>query len=122
MSRSSASINKIDLPAAQPDVVGEEIEHVLGIRKNECFRISGKSGIGVAELLEAVVTLLPPPEDRADEPTAALIFDSMYDEYRGVICYVRVFAGCLQAQAEDPADGRRPHLYHHRAGQVHARR
>ena len=92
------AINKIDLPAAQPDVVGDEIEHVLGIRKNECFRISGKSGIGVAELLEAVVTLLPPPKDRADEPTAAMIFDSLYDEYRGVICYVRVFAGCLRTK------------------------
>jgi GTP-binding protein LepA len=93
-----AVINKIDLPAAQPDVVAEEIEHILGIRKNECFKISAKSGEGVNELLEAIVTLLAPPEDRTDEPTAALIFDSHCDEYRGVICYVRVFAGSLKTK------------------------
>ncbi len=91
-------INKVDLPAAQPDVVGEEIEHVLGIRKSECFHISAKSGTGIAELLEAIVTLLPPPIDAGDEPTAALIFDSHCDEYRGVICYIRVFAGSLKAK------------------------
>ena len=89
-------INKVDLPAAQPDVVGEEIEHVLGIRKNECFCISAKSGIGVAELLDAVVELLPSPQDRSNEPAKALIFDSHCDEYRGVICYVRVFSGQLK--------------------------
>ncbi|MCK5564770.1 MAG: translation elongation factor 4 [Planctomycetes bacterium] len=91
-------INKVDLPAAQPDVVGEEIEHILGIRKNECFHISAKSGIGVDELLEAVVTLLPPPEDKSDMPPAALIFDSHFDEYRGVICYVRIFEGELKTK------------------------
>ncbi len=93
-----AVVNKIDLPAAQPEVVAEEIEHILGIRKNECFKISAKSGEGVNELLEAVVTLLAPPEDRTDEPAAALIFDSHCDEYRGVICYVRVFAGSLKTK------------------------
>ena len=93
-----AVINKVDLPAAQPEVVAEEIEHILGIRKNECFKISAKSGEGVNELLEAVITLLAPPEDRADEPTAALIFDSHCGEYRGVICYVRVFAGSLKTK------------------------
>jgi GTP-binding protein LepA len=91
-------INKVDLPAAQPDVVGEEIEHILGIRKNECFHISAKSGLGVEELLEAIVTLLPPPVDRSDEPPAALIFDSHCDDYRGVICYVRIFAGSLKTK------------------------
>ena len=90
-------INKVDLPAAQPDVVAEEIEHVLGINKNECFNISAKSGIGIDELLDAIVTLLPPPQDNIDQPAAALVFDSHYDEYRGVICYVRIFAGSLQA-------------------------
>jgi len=93
-----AVVNKVDLPAAQPDVVAEEIEHILGIRKNECFKISAKSGEGVNELLEAVITLLAPPEDRTDEPTAALIFDSHCDEYRGVICYVRIFAGSLKTK------------------------
>jgi len=91
-------INKIDMAAAQPELVAEEIEHVFGARKNECFRISAKTGLGVQELLNAVVTLLPAPPDHSGEPTAALIFDSQYDEYRGVVCYVRVFAGELHVR------------------------
>ena len=89
-------INKVDLPSAQPDVVAEEIEHVLGLKKEECFSMSAKTGVGVEELLEAIVTLLPAPQDRADQASAALIFDSHFDDYRGVICYVRIFAGSLQ--------------------------
>ena len=89
-------INKVDLPSAQPEVVSEEIEHVLGMGKEQCFHVSAKSGLGVAELLEAIVTLLPAPEDHSQEASAALIFDSHYDEYRGVICYVRVVAGRLR--------------------------
>ena len=89
-------INKVDLPAAQPDVVAEEIEHVLGISKSDCFRISAKDGTGVDVLLKAVVDLLPPPADKSKERAAALIFDSHSDEYRGVICYVRLFAGSLE--------------------------
>ena len=88
-------INKIDLPSAQTEMAAEEIEHVIGIRKSDCFHISAKTGQGVKELLDAVVTLLPPPKDESDKPTAALIFDSHFDDYRGVICYVRVFAGRL---------------------------
>jgi len=91
-------INKVDLPAAEPERVAEEIEHILGISANESFRISAKSGIGVDELLEAVVTFLPAPEDKSDEPSAALIFDSLADQYRGVICYVRVFSGSLRVK------------------------
>ncbi|OHB66818.1 MAG: elongation factor 4 [Planctomycetes bacterium RBG_13_62_9] len=91
-------INKVDLPAAQPDLVAEEIEHVLGIRKNDCFRISAKTGMGVKELLAAVCELLPPPADRSGEPTRALIFDSQHDDYRGVICYVRVVSGSLKVR------------------------
>ncbi len=89
-------INKVDLPAAEPDRVAEEIEHVIGIGANECYRISAKSGLGVDEVLEAIVTFLPAPEDRTDQAPAALIFDSHYDPYRGVICYIRVFAGSLR--------------------------
>jgi GTP-binding protein LepA len=89
-------INKVDLPAAQPDLVAEEMEHVFGIRKGDCFHISAKTGVGVKELLDAVCRLLPPPQDRSSEPTRALIFDSLSDEYRGVICYVRVFSGSLK--------------------------
>ncbi|MHC4553498.1 MAG: translation elongation factor 4 [Planctomycetota bacterium] len=89
-------INKIDLPAAQPDRVIEEVEQILGVAGEDCFPISAKSGVGVDELLEAIVTQLPPPEDKTDMPTAALIYDSHPDEYRGVICYVRVFEGTLK--------------------------
>jgi len=91
-------INKIDLPAAQPSVVAEEMEHVLGIRKNECFQISAKTGQGVSELLDAICELLPAPEERPDEPTRALVFDSHCDPYRGVICYVRVYSGRLKVR------------------------
>jgi len=88
-------INKVDLPAADSDRVAEEIEHIIGISANESFKISAKSGLGIDELLEAIVTFLPAPEDKSSEPTAALIFDSHCDQYKGVICYVRVFAGSL---------------------------
>ncbi len=91
-------INKVDLPAAQPDLVAEEVEHVLGIRKNDCFHISAKTGLGVKDLLDAVCMLLPPPADRSKEPARALIFDSQYDDYRGVICYVRVFSGSIKTR------------------------
>jgi len=91
-------INKVDLPAAQADVVGEEIEHIIGISRNECFDISAKSGVGVEELLAAVIELLPAPEDKSAEATKALIFDSICNEYRGVICFVRVFSGSLKVK------------------------
>jgi GTP-binding protein LepA len=89
-------INKIDLPAAEVDLAAEQIEHILGLKKEECFLISAKTGEGVSELLHAIVHLLPAPKDLTKEPAAALVFDSHYDEYRGVICYVRVFAGRLK--------------------------
>ncbi len=93
-----AVVNKIDLPSADPESTSEEIEHAIGIRKNECFKISAKTGAGVPELLEAIVTLLPAPADRRNERTAALIFDSHCDDYRGMICYVRVFSGKLKVR------------------------
>ncbi|MCK5271001.1 MAG: translation elongation factor 4 [Sedimentisphaerales bacterium] len=104
-------INKVDLPSAQPDVVAEEIEHVLGLKKEECFSMSAKTGAGVEELLEAIVTLLPAPQDRADQASAALIFDSHFDDYRGVICYVRLFAGSLQVGQKIRMLGTK-HSYH----------
>ena len=91
-------INKVDLQGAQPDAVAEEIEHVLGIRAKECFRISAKTGLGCRELLDAVCELLPPPKTDPDEHVKALVFDSHCDEYRGVVCYVRVFSGTLRVK------------------------
>jgi len=91
-------INKVDLPAADTDSAAEEINHIIGVGANECFKVSAKSGLGVEELLEAIVTFLPAPEDKSDQPTAAMIFDSHCDQYRGVICYVRVFAGSLKVK------------------------
>ncbi|MCG3181350.1 MAG: Elongation factor 4 [Phycisphaerae bacterium] len=89
-------VNKVDLPAAQPEVVAEEIEHVLGIAAEDCLYVSAKSGLGVPEMMEAIVRQLPPPTGLADVPPRALIFDSVYDDYRGVVVYLRMFEGRLR--------------------------
>ena len=88
-----ACLNKIDLPAADPDTYADEIERVLGIPADEILRISGKTGEGVAELLDAVIDRIPPPTGDADAPLQALIFDSQYDQYRGVVSSLRVMNG-----------------------------
>jgi GTP-binding protein LepA len=88
-----ACLNKIDLPAADPDTYADEIERVLGIPADEILRISGKTGEGVAELLDAVIARIPPPTGDADAPLQALIFDSQYDQYRGVVSSLRVMNG-----------------------------
>ncbi len=90
-------INKIDLPAAQPDVVAEEIENLLGTPAEEVLRISAKDGLNVDAVLEAVVRQVPPPQGDPDAPLRALIFDSHYDSYKGVVAYVRVFDGQIRA-------------------------
>jgi len=90
-----AALNKIDLPAAEPDRVAAEIEHVLGIPADEILKISAKTGEGVPELLDAVVERVPPPKGDPDAPLQALIFDSYYDPYRGVVSAVRVMNGTL---------------------------
>ncbi|HEX5586693.1 MAG TPA: translation elongation factor 4 [Acidimicrobiia bacterium] len=90
-----AVMNKIDLPAAEPDRVAGEIERVLGIPAHEVLRISAKTGEGVPELLDAIVEHVPAPKGDADAPLRALMFDSYYDAYRGVISAVRVFDGTL---------------------------
>ncbi|HEX9506611.1 MAG TPA: translation elongation factor 4, partial [Acidimicrobiia bacterium] len=94
-----AALNKIDLPAAEPDRVAGEIEHVLGIPADEILRISAKTGAGVPELLDALVARIPPPKGDADAPLQGLIFDSIYDPYRGVVSSVRVFNGTLGSGA-----------------------
>ena len=94
-----AALNKIDLPAAEPDRVAGEIEHVLGIPADEILQISAKTGEGVPELLDALVARIPAPKGDADAPLQALMFDSIYDAYRGVVSSVRVFNGTLTSGA-----------------------
>ncbi|GAB2925984.1 translation elongation factor 4 [Rhodococcus aerolatus] len=86
-------LNKIDLPAADPDRYAEEIAHIVGCEASDVLRVSGKTGAGVAELLDEVVRKVPPPVGDADGPARAMIFDSVYDAYRGVVTYVRVVDG-----------------------------
>jgi GTP-binding protein LepA len=90
-------LNKIDLPASQPEKVAEEICNLLGCDKSEILKVSGKTGAGVEELLKEVIKKVPVPKVNTDKPLRALIFDSVYDEYRGVIAYVRVFDGKVKA-------------------------
>jgi GTP-binding protein LepA len=92
-----AALNKIDLPAAEPDKRAEEIEHVLGIPASEVLRISAKTGVGVTELLDAAIERIPQPKGDPDAALQALIFDSYYDAYRGVISSVRVFNGKMHS-------------------------
>ncbi len=88
-------INKIDLPAAEPDRVAAEIVGVLGGSPDDVVRVSAKTGLGVEELLEAIVARLPSPAGSPGGPLRALVFDSYYDTYRGVVCYVRLVDGAL---------------------------
>ena len=92
-------INKIDLPAAEPERVSDEIVKLLGVKKGEIMLISAKTGEGVEELLERIVKEIPAPSGKVDQPTRALIFDSYYDDYRGVILYVRVVDGQIAKNA-----------------------
>lgn len=89
-------INKIDLPGAQPLEVALEVEEVLGIPADDCVFASGKTGQGVEDILEAIVRRIPAPKGRPENPTQALIFDSIFDAYQGVIPYVRVMDGNIQ--------------------------
>ena len=89
-------VNKIDLPSADPDTVAMEIESVLGLAAEDCIYCSAKTGEGINELLDSICERLPPPRTADIDETRALIFDSHYDEYRGVIVYVRVFDGELK--------------------------
>jgi len=89
-------INKIDLPAAEPERVKKQIEDVIGLDTSSAVSCSAKSGIGIEELLESIVTNLPPPEGSAEEPTKALLVDSWYDPYLGVVILVRVINGYLR--------------------------
>src|SRR6201989_266964 len=86
-------VNKIDLPSAEPERVAQEIADLLGGDPEEALWISAKTGQGVKEVLEAILARIPPPAGQAEAPTRALIFDSEFDQYRGVIAYVRMVDG-----------------------------
>jgi len=88
--------NKIDLPSADPEKVIREVEEVIGIDAHDAILVSAKSGEGVAEVLEAIVNRIPAPKTTLNSPTRALIFDSHFDSYRGVVCYVRVVDGTIR--------------------------
>ncbi|WP_420910842.1 translation elongation factor 4 [Rhodococcus sp. OK519] len=89
-------LNKIDLPAADPERYAAEIAHIVGCEPGDVLRVSGKTGVGVKELLDEVVRVVPAPVGDADGPARAMIFDSVYDSYRGVVTYVRVVDGKIR--------------------------
>ncbi|MBP9624855.1 MAG: translation elongation factor 4, partial [Veillonella sp.] len=89
-------INKIDLPSADPERVKREIEDIIGLDASDAILASAKSGIGIQDILEAIVERVPAPPDKADQPTRALIFDSRFDSYKGAIAYVRVKEGTIK--------------------------
>lgn len=89
-------INKIDLPSADVDRVKQEIEEILGIDASMAIPVSAKAGIGIEEVLEAVVELVPPPVDTTDKPLRALVFDSAYDQYLGTLCFFKIMDGKIK--------------------------
>lgn len=89
-------LNKIDLPGAEPERVAEEIEEIVGLDCSGIIKASAKEGIGIDEILESIVHLVPPPQDTTNQPLRALIFDSYYDAYRGVVVYFRVMDGTVK--------------------------
>ena len=93
-------INKIDLPSAEPERVAEEIEQTIGIDATDAVLVSAKSGIGIEELLDAIVERIPAPKGDENAPTKALIYDSWFDNYLGAICLVRVFDGSIKKGEE----------------------
>ena len=93
-------LNKIDLPAAQPEKYAEELASLIGGNPEDCLRVSGKTGAGVAELLDQIVRTVPSPVGDANAPARAMIFDSVYDSYRGVVTYVRMVDGSLKPREQ----------------------
>jgi GTP-binding protein LepA len=89
-------LNKIDLPAAQPEKYAEELANLIGCSPEDCLMVSGKTGVGVGELLDRIVAKVPAPTGDPNAPARAMIFDSVYDSYRGVVTYVRMIDGSLK--------------------------
>ena len=107
-------LNKIDMQAARPDEIQEEIMATLGIDPAEVLAVSGKTGQGVPDIFRAIIERVPPPPGNPDAPLRALIFDSKFDDYQGVVIYVRVVDGSSAGRPEDPPDGRRDRARGHR--------
>ena len=93
-------LNKIDLPAAQPEKYAEELANLIGGDPQDCLKVSGKTGAGVAELLDRIIRTVPNPVGDPDAPTRAMIFDSVYDSYRGVVTYIRMVDGSLKPREQ----------------------
>ena len=93
-------LNKIDLPAAQPEKYAEELASLIGGDPEDCLKVSGKTGAGVAELLDRIIRTVPNPVGDPDAPTRAMIFDSVYDSYRGVVTYIRMVDGSLKPREQ----------------------
>ena len=102
-------INKIDLPAAEPEKVREEIEDIIGLDASEAVLASAKSGIGIDEVLQAIVDKIPPPKGDRDAPLKAMLVDSWYDPYLGVVILVRVIDGVIKQGPAGQVHGRRHH-------------
>ncbi len=100
-------LNKIDLPGAEPEKAREQIEQVIGIDASEAIECSAKMGVGIDEILEAIVERLPPPDGNPDGPLRGLVFDSWFDQYRGVVVLVHVVDGRTRPRAEGAPDGHR---------------
>src|SRR5258708_14760055 len=98
-------LNKVDLPAAEPDKVRQQIEDVIGISASDAVMISAKTGLGVSDVLEAIVTRLPPPKGDRDATLKALLVDSWYDVYLGVVVLVRVVDGGMKKGSRIPIMG-----------------
>ena len=107
-------INKIDLPSAQPDEVVKEIEDVIGIEAEDAPRISAKTGLNIDQVLEQIVTKIPAPTGDTEAPLQALIFDALYDSYKGVIVFCRIKEGTVKVGDTDPHDGNRCTVRGHR--------
>jgi len=89
-------INKVDLDSARPEEVTHQIMELIGCKESEIISASAKSGVGIQDVFDAILDRIPPPEDRSDRPLRAMIFDSMYDNYKGAIPYLRVFDGVIK--------------------------
>ena len=90
-------INKMDLPSARVDIVQEQLMELIGCEKSDIVPVSAKTGEGIQDIFDAIINKIPPPEDRSDKPLRAMVFDSVHDNYKGAIPYIRVFDGIIRS-------------------------